>query len=85
MARYHFHTKDGRQVLDEDGTELASMGDARRAALRYLSDILRDDTGEFWTDGAFSITTTDDNGLVLFDLQLVGTDAPALKTTRPAS
>lgn len=42
MPRYFFDTQNGEFSGDEDGTKCASLGDARKLALRALADLARD-------------------------------------------
>ena len=42
------------------------------------------DTAEhFWDDGDFALTVTDDSGLILFAMRVVGIEAPAIRSARP--
>ena len=44
MARFFFDTaEDGKVLRDDDGLDLPSIGDARRAALGALGDMARDE------------------------------------------
>jgi len=45
MQRYYFHLKDGRLSLDEEGTEFPDIQAARREAIRYSGEVLRDGGG----------------------------------------
>ena len=43
MAKYYFDVQDHGSNKDDIGTECASLEEARRAALRYLPDIAREE------------------------------------------
>jgi hypothetical protein len=42
MPRYFFNLKDGHTSLDEEGTELADIHAARREAVTFAGQTLRD-------------------------------------------
>jgi hypothetical protein len=76
MARFYFHTEDGRTCRDDIGTELPDLRSARNEAVVVLAQLIRADPDEFWRDGAFRLTVTDQVGLVLFALDLSGVRSP---------
>ena len=82
MPRYHFHTQDGSSFTDADGRELASVRDARIEAARAISQMVEAKPDEFWEDGLFRVTVTDERGLVLFMLDLSAIEAPAMRHPR---
>ncbi|USQ95753.1 DUF6894 family protein [Caulobacter sp. RL271] len=77
MPRYLFHTQDGHVFHDNEGRELANPAEARRAALNFLSENLRDN-GAFWETGSYQVTVTDADNLVLFTLEVLATMSPAM-------
>jgi len=82
MARYYFHSEDGRNYPDEEGTELPSLEAARIEAVRVLGDILKEDPDEVLSNGALRVTVTDDAGLIYFALDVSATDAAAGRNRR---
>lgn len=42
MPRYFFHVKDGRDVRDEEGSELPNVASAQVIAVRTMGEILRE-------------------------------------------
>ena len=60
-------------------TDLPNVHEAKREATRYLGEVIRDQGEKFWVTGDLILTVSDENGLVLFTLEVVGNDAPALK------
>ena len=85
MPRYYFNVYDGKVTLDPDGMELSDTAQARRMAVRMAGQIFDDDAelvalGEDW-----HMEVVDETGLLLFRLDFVVTDAPALgvATERP--
>lgn len=82
MSRYFFHTEDGTICTDHQGVELPDLRAARIEAAKSVGQIVHDKPDEFWDDGSFKMTVTDESGLVLFMLDLSATDAPALASSR---
>jgi hypothetical protein len=62
MPRYFFHVIDGEEVLDEEGTELAGLDEARAEAIVVSGEMLRDVGGKFWGNGQWQIRVTDEAG-----------------------
>lgn len=62
---------------DEDGWELASLGEARETAVRFVADYLRDRPEVVWLGDEVRLEVTDSKQLILFTLIVVGVDAPA--------
>ena len=48
MPRYFFHVIDGKEFLDEEGTELAGLDEARAEAIVVSGEMMRDVGGRFW-------------------------------------
>ena len=84
MPRFYFHTDDGP---DLEGQELESIVVAKCEAIRTFGKIVCDDAETFWDRAEWTMMVTDDRGLSLFQIHIVGTDAPATgggqKTARP--
>lgn len=77
MPRFFFNVHDGQDYPDLDGTELASIPDARRHASKYAGELLKADPDVFWNDQRWQMDVTDDRGLILYQLMFVGVNAPA--------
>jgi hypothetical protein len=83
MARYYFHTEDGRCHPDRDGLELPDLQTVRTEAVCALCEIVKEDPATFWEDGAFRLTVSDESGLMLFMLDLSAVMAPAVRPPGP--
>lgn len=77
MSLYHFHTLDRTEVRDEEGYEFESIAVARAAAVTYASEVLKE-LGDAIYDTDLRVTVTDGDGLILWDIVVVATEAPAL-------
>jgi hypothetical protein len=82
VARYYFHTNHpAQQDLqdDDEGFEFPTVHAAKCEAVGYASRLLCDSGEHFWDTGDFDLTVTDDKGLILFTMRVVGTEAPAIR------
>ena len=68
MPRFHFNFHDGSLIPDVRGTELASLESARREAMRRASEILAKQEEAFWNGTLWTVSVTDEAGIVLFEL-----------------
>ena len=75
MPRYFFHTADGSVDRDTEGTELPTLGAARKQAVHYASDVMRDQHDVFWTGTNFVIVVTDELQTTLFTVTVHASDA----------
>lgn len=75
--RYFFNLAGAVYDPDNHGYELPSLGDARVMAAKHAGEVLRDRPGIVWQGEELRIEVTDDRGLVLFTLIVLGVDAPS--------
>lgn len=82
MERYFFHSNhpSERSVQDDEGLLYASIHEAKCQAVIYAGQLLADTAEHFWDMGDFELTVTDDKGLILFTMRVVGTEAPAIRS-----
>jgi len=80
MPRFHFNVDDGRHYPDPDGLELAGQAAARDEALRAIGELVAAQPEDFWRDGFFRMTVTDDDGLTLFILDLSAVVSPVAQS-----
>ena len=78
MARYYFHTEDGRRFPDDVGRELRSLDEVRRQAVRSFAEMLDAQIEAFWSDGGLRLVVQDDKGLTLFTIEASVQAAPAV-------
>ena len=83
--RFYFHTNlpSERVAQDDEGFEYSSIHDAKGEAVKYAGQLLCDTGEHFWDEGDFELTVTDDTGLVLFAMRMVGIEAPAIRRSPP--
>ena len=78
MTCYHFHTTGCQGPDHEFGLELSGVGEVRALAVQAVSEILRDKPDLFADDGDLSLIVTDETGLMLFTIDVVGISAPSV-------
>jgi hypothetical protein len=82
MPRYFFHIDDGIAVHDEEGTELQDVAVAKCEAVKLAGQMICESSGTFWDRQEWKLTATDEVGLTLFCLHLLGVEAPASMSRR---
>lgn len=84
MPRFYFHTNhpSERDIQDDAGFEFPSIHDAKCEAVKFAGQVLSDTGEHFWDTGDFELTVTDNTGLVLFAMRVVGIEAPAIRSDR---
>jgi hypothetical protein len=75
MPKYFFNSEDHQ---DDEGTELDSLAVAKCQAIKMAGEIICDAADTFWDKAEWTLTVTNESGLTLFQLSIVGTDAMAL-------
>jgi hypothetical protein len=73
MPRFYFHVRNGADVRDEIGTELADIDAARNQAIASSSEMIGDLGRKFRLAEVWQMTVTDENGRELFELSFTAT------------
>ncbi len=79
MPKFHFHLDDKR---DEQGHELADLAAAKCEALEFAARHICDAANAFWDREEWTLSVTDERGLTLVQLHIVGTQSAALSSSR---
>ena len=82
MSRYFFTLNDGLPP-DDEGIELSDLGSARIEAVGMAADLLRDRPEMFAQGNDWTVSVADESGLVLFQILIVATEAPAAPAPSP--
>ena len=77
MPLYHFNIDGSVEGPDRDGTELDSLEVAKCEAIKLAGQVICESAGRFWDRAEWSMTVTDERGLALFTLHVVGTESPS--------
>jgi hypothetical protein len=83
MAQFYFHTESDTRRSDTVGEGLPSLEDARTEAVRLCAGMMQDGAREFWGTKPWTMTVTDETGLIFFTLEVHGQDAPVATPPRP--
>ena len=79
MPRYHFNRADGGFVPDPEGTELPNLDAARTAAVIHAAETIRDRPNFVWDGRDFRVEVTDEGGMLLCTVVVLGVDAMAAR------
>jgi hypothetical protein len=74
MPKFHFHLDDQR---DRQGLELPGLAAAKCEALDFAARHICDGANAFWDREEWTLTVTNERGLSLLQLQIVGTQSAA--------
>lgn len=79
MPRFFVHSNHPTEggLQDDEGIEFDSIHDAKCQAVAYAGRLLADSAEHFWDTADFELIVTDEKGLILFTMRVVGTEAPA--------
>jgi hypothetical protein len=69
VPRYFFHVRDGVDITDVDGTELAGLSQAREQAVVAAGEAIRDMGGRFWAGELWEMNVTDESGATVCALR----------------
>ena len=79
MPRYFFHRTDGGFDPDTEGTDLPSLDAARIEAVQFAAGSVKDHPDYVWDGKDFRIEVTNESGLLLLTIVILGIDAPAVR------
>ena len=75
MPLYFFHRADVMTNRDLEGTELASVDEARKEATVYAGETMQFSPEIAWGGSEFRVEVEDEKGLVLFVLKVSSVDS----------
>lgn len=78
MPRYLFHSQTDSRYSDSEGVEFATPHDARKEAIRLCGEMLKDSPEPFWGSRPWSVTVTNDAGLILWEIFIDGVSSAAV-------
>jgi hypothetical protein len=82
VPKFFFHI-DGDQ--DPEGTELESLPVAKCQAVQMAGELICEQADRFWDNAEWTMMVTDETGLSLFQLHIVGIEAAAISARAPAA
>ena len=72
MQRYFFHTETTTRFTDLEGAEFPTPNEARQEAIRTCAEMMRDSPDGFWGSRPWSVTVTNNAGLIFWSLSIDG-------------
>jgi hypothetical protein len=77
METYFFHTDTDNRNTDIAGVELESAREARVEAIKMCGQMMHEAPDSFWGTRPWSVTVTDQKGLILWIIDVGGTSSAA--------
>ncbi|MET0373154.1 MAG: hypothetical protein ABW128_02725 [Rhizorhabdus sp.] len=77
MPRYYFDIIDGEDFPDVRGSEWPDLAAARREAVRYSAEVLKEMPDRFWNCEIWTMLVFDHNRTLLFTLKFLAQNAPS--------
>jgi uncharacterized glyoxalase superfamily protein PhnB len=77
MPRFYFHMQTDTRHTDVDGADYDTYAEARKAAIQTCGQMMQDAPETFWGSRLWSVTVTDDAGLIMWEIQLDGQSTAA--------
>ncbi len=75
--RYFFHSETDNRFTDPEGVELATPEQARGEAIKMCAQMMHEAPKSFWGSRPWSITITDEAGLILWNIDIDATSSVA--------
>lgn len=70
MLRFHFQVRTETHVMLTEVSDLRNSEDARLEAAKRAGKLLQDHAGQLWVDESLQMDVTNENGLLLFVIQV---------------
>lgn len=77
MPRYHFAVIGPADASEPRVLEFSDMAEAKSESLKLAGTLLADVSETFWDKPEWMLIVRDDEGLTLFQLQVLGKEGPA--------
>ncbi|WP_028966930.1 DUF6894 family protein [Sphingomonas phyllosphaerae] len=77
MMRYFFHSETDNRSTDGEGVELDTPEQARREGIQMCAQMMHDAPKSFWGSRPWSVTITDEAGLVLWNINIDASESAA--------
>jgi hypothetical protein len=77
MPTYNFKLNDLANNSNRTGVELKDLAEAKCEAMKFAASVVCNSAVEFWDAREWTLTVTDDAGLALFSLLLLGSEGPS--------
>ena len=75
MPRYFFHVQDGARIIDEEGTVLPGLTEARAQAIITSGEMLKENGRGLWGGIEWRMWVTDETGDTVCALRFTAEDS----------
>lgn len=82
MANYHIELRTADQVWETLDVERHDLEALRIEIARFVGELLRDHATKIWVDKDWRIDVTDEEGLILYAINVFATDSAATMHAR---
>jgi hypothetical protein len=83
MPIYHINVRTESHIADTLDVEKESLTDLRIEMARFVGELLKDHADLIWIDQDWQIDVTNDDGLILYVIQISASETPATVGTLP--
>lgn len=77
MPSYHFAVNGPAGASNPRVVKFSGLAEAKSEALKLAGTLIADASETFWDNPEWMLIVTDDKGLTLFQLQVLGAEGPA--------
>jgi len=82
MPHYHFELRTADQVWETVDYQTENIEGLRLEMAQFVGELLKDHAGKIWADKDWRVDVTDENGLILYVMQIFATDS--VETMHPS-
>jgi hypothetical protein len=82
MARFHIELRSTSHVASTLQIEKDDLTAVRVEVAAFVGELLRDHAEQIWSDQDWQVEATDENGLILFTLNVFASDTAATHMPR---
>ena len=68
MPLFFFHTHNGHDIIDDEGTFCADLDEARVEAIKAAGEMIRDQSRDLWVGESWLMQVRDENGITVCEL-----------------
>jgi hypothetical protein len=84
MPRFFFHTETDVRTTDTEGLEFPGYEEAKHEAIRTAGQMMRDTPKTFWGSRPWSVSVTNADGLIMWEIYLDGQSSAAGRSLEPS-
>jgi hypothetical protein len=82
MPRFHIELRSTSHVAGTIALDRADLDGLRIEVARFVGELLKDHARQIWKDEDWQVEATDENGLILFTMNIFASDTAATMMPR---